>query len=121
MYYTLDGSNPTLATNTARKVYAGLINISNTSLLQAVAYKNGVYSQISSYNYPFSLGSISGTVTYHGAALAAQTVKLKQGGSVIKTTATLSDGSFSFPGLFNGTYSVVAGGTNDSARVPNKP
>jgi hypothetical protein len=113
MYYTLDGSNPTLATNTARKVYAGLINISNTSLLQAVAYKNGVYSQISSYNYPFSLGSISGTVTYHGAALAAQTVKLKQGGSVIKTTATLSDGSFSFPGLFNGTYSVVAGGTND--------
>lgn len=54
--------------------------------------------------------SISGVLTYHNTANTPMnnvTIQLKQGASVIYTTTTLTNGSYSFSPVCPGTYDVV--------------
>ncbi|MDD2481896.1 MAG: carboxypeptidase regulatory-like domain-containing protein, partial [Lutispora sp.] len=111
IYYTLDNTDPRNPMNNSRKLYMGTFLINTDTTLKATAYKNDVYSELSEYNYTFSLGKIVGKLTYNNAPLAGITVKLKNGETLLKTVNSDSNGDFSFGSLSPATYKVIAGGT----------
>lgn len=45
-----------------------------------------------------------------GSGISPATVDLRQSGSVVKSTTTASDGSYSFSGVLDGDYTVAVGG-----------
>ncbi|WP_254831575.1 carboxypeptidase-like regulatory domain-containing protein [Haloglomus salinum] len=52
--------------------------------------------------------SVSGSVSSDGSGVDDATIELRQSGSVVQSTTTASDGSYSFSGVSDGDYTVRA-------------
>jgi hypothetical protein len=67
------------------------------------------YSSVSVYNVDDYGVTVDGKITGgEGSGIDGATVELLQSGSVVKSTTTASDGSYSFSGVSDGDYSVRA-------------
>ena len=115
IYYTLDGSTPT----SASPIYngsQGVITVSSNETINTIAQASGyATSSVGSAQYSFT-GSLStynvgGAITLTdgcGSATPPVTVTLSQGSTLIQTTTTTNgNGSFTFSGVPNGTYTVT--------------
>lgn len=74
---------------------------------------------ISNFSLQVSPGSISGTVESEdtGTPISGASVDLKANGSVVATTLTAADGTYSFEGVAPGAYSVLVSAKTFSARI----
>lgn len=63
------------------------------------------------------LETIMGKVTLNGMAIGGATVQLIQNGGVLATTTTASDGSYNFPNLLPGAYTLTGSFGGDVATV----
>ncbi|MCX6770669.1 MAG: chitobiase/beta-hexosaminidase C-terminal domain-containing protein [Candidatus Micrarchaeota archaeon] len=115
IYYTTDGSTPTMSsstysspinipldTNMTIKAFAAKANYSNSSALTASYIVTHSITKMVS-------GAISGINGYSSpsfTALANVTIYLKQGGATMYSFRTNSSGAYSFPAVAPGTYNV---------------
>ena len=57
VYYTTDGSDPTTSNNAGSGAGSVEVTLSNSAPVKAVAYLNGIYSEILEKNYTFTVGA----------------------------------------------------------------
>ena len=57
VYYTTDGSDPTTSNNAGSGAGSVEVTLSNSATVKAVAYLNGIYSEILEKNYTFTVGA----------------------------------------------------------------
>jgi hypothetical protein len=114
IHYTVDGSTPTSASPTY-SASSGAITVSSSETINAIAQAGGyatsavasagfvITGSTSTYNVS---GSVSPSSGCGGVSVPATKITLSQGSTIVQTTTT-TNGTFSFLGVPNGTYTVT--------------
>jgi uncharacterized repeat protein (TIGR03803 family) len=85
IYYTTDGSTPTLASN----LYSDLVPVSKTETVKAIAYSSGKVSSVATASY--SMASPPASSSYPTGAINASQLVLNRGAQVIAGQLHLTD------------------------------
>lgn len=117
--YTIDGSDPTCAGGGL--LYISPIVVSSSFTIRAVScYLSGTSSNVGSYTYVISGGSLSGTVaTSSGGVLSGTVTSSPGGGTLSGTVVSSGGGSGGGGGGSSGGGSGGGGGTTITATTPS--